>query len=512
MTTAVESVRRFRGLRALVIGDVMLDSYLEGTAARLCSEGPVPVVRKTGEERLPGGAANSAANVRALGAEVILLGFVGEDTTATLLRAALRARGVDDAWLVTDADTCTLHKCRVLADGQYVVRYDEGDGTDSARAHARLLERLDDAFARCDLVVIADYGYGVVTSAVIARLRALRDARPCPMVIDTKDPRRFAAAGATIITPNLLEARQAVEPRRLVDPRFATGPLDLAAVEGVGRQLLAAIDTAHAAITLGSDGVLLLDRGGAARHLPAHPVAQANDVGAGDSFTAALALALAAGADPEGAVRIGIDAAGIAVTKRRTAIVEGQELLGRVSLRVEATDAASAGRTALLARLDTARREGRTIVFTNGVFDILHAGHIQLLRRARDLGDLLVVGVNSDRGVRRLKGPSRPINGERDRLALVAALDAVDHAILFDEDTPAELIRALRPHIHVKGGDYAGAALPEADAVRAVGGRTVILPLKGDLSTSATIDRILTLTATAREAPLAASAGEVADD
>jgi D-beta-D-heptose 7-phosphate kinase/D-beta-D-heptose 1-phosphate adenosyltransferase len=210
-----------------------------------------------------------------------------------------------------------------------------------------------------------------------------------------------------------------------------------------------------------------------------------------------------------------LDAAGIAVTKRRTAVVEGRELLRRVGLRAATAARESAGRADLSAHLDDARRAGRTIVFTNGVFDILHAGHVELLRRARDLGDLLVVGVNSDRGVRRLKGPTRPINGERDRLALVAALDAVDHAVLFDEDTPAELIRALRPHLHVKGGDYAGATLPEADAVRAVGGRTVILPLKGDLSTSATIARILTLAEAARDRPggsATAIAGEVADD
>jgi D-beta-D-heptose 7-phosphate kinase / D-beta-D-heptose 1-phosphate adenosyltransferase len=150
----------------------------------------------------------------------------------------------------------------------------------------------------------------------------------------------------------------------------------------------------------------------------------------------------------------------------------------------------------------------RPVVFTNGVFDILHAGHVDLLRRARDLGDVLVVGVNSDRSVRRLKGPTRPINGERDRLALVAALDAVDHAILFEEDTPAELIRMLRPQIHVKGGDYTADDLPEADAVRAVGGRTVILPLKGDLSTTATIDRILAINFAARDG----AATEVAGD
>ncbi len=498
MNTAIESVLRFRELRALVIGDVMLDSYLEGTAARLCSEGPVPVVRKTSEERVPGGAANSAANVRALGAAVTLLGVIGDDSAGTLLRTALRARGVDDSWLITDDQASTLHKCRVLADGQYVVRYDEGDGVRSTTAQAKLLARLDDAFADCDLVLIADYGYGVVTDAIIARLRELREARPCPLVIDTKEPRRFARAGATIITPNVLEARLAIEPHRLADARQTALQCDLPAVETLGNRLLAAIDADYAAITLGSDGVLLLDRTGSALHLAAHPVSQANDVGAGDSFAAALALALTTGASVEEATRIGIDAAGIAVAKRRTAIVEVQELLGRVGLRVQTVDEGQSDRAALVAQLDAARLAGRTIVFTNGVFDILHAGHIQLLRRARDLGDLLVVGVNNDRGVRRLKGPTRPINGEHDRLALVAALDAVDHAILFEEDTPTELIRALRPHIHVKGGDYAGATLPESDAVRAGGGRTVILPLKGDLSTSATIDRILTLSGAAR--------------
>jgi D-beta-D-heptose 7-phosphate kinase/D-beta-D-heptose 1-phosphate adenosyltransferase len=182
--------------------------------------------------------------------------------------------------------------------------------------------------------------------------------------------------------------------------------------------------------------------------------------------------------------------------------------LRRVSLREGAVTAGPASPLHLAARLDAARRAGRTIVFTNGVFDILHAGHVDLLRRARDLGDLLLVGVNSDRSVRRLKGPGRPINGERDRLALVAALDAVDHAILFEEDTPAELIRMFRPQIHVKGGDYTAADLPEADAVRAVGGRTVILPLKGSLSTTATIDRILSLGFAARDSAATEVAGE----
>ncbi|MBX5445515.1 PfkB family carbohydrate kinase [Sphaerobacter sp.] len=491
MARVVDVVRRFRRLRALVIGDAMLDSYLEGTAARLCTEGPVPVVRKTAEERVPGGAANTAANLRALGAEVVFLGLVGEDVPGDLLRAALASRGVDDRWLVVDPAVSTLHKLRILADGQYVVRFDEGDTRGaSPAARARLLEHLEHAFPACDVVVVSDYAYGAVADDLVARLRALRAARPCPLVVDSKALHRFYAAGATVVTPNDLEARLAVAPSA-EEP----GGLDLAEVERIGRGLLEQIEAAYAAITLGADGVFLLGRDGTGRHLPAHPAGQASDIGAGDTFAAALALALAAGADVVEACRIGIDAAGIAVASQRTAAVPYQDLLRRVSLRdLDGRPASmAAARRDVVARLDAARLAGRTIVFTNGVFDILHAGHVEFLRQAKALGDLLVVGVNSDRSARRLKGAGRPINSERDRLALVAALDAVDEALLFDEATPAELIRTLRPHIHAKGGDYADVPLPEAEAVRAVGGRVAILPLVGSLSTSGVIDRIVAL-------------------
>jgi D-beta-D-heptose 7-phosphate kinase/D-beta-D-heptose 1-phosphate adenosyltransferase len=271
------------------------------------------------------------------------------------------------------------------------------------------------------------------------------------------------------------------------------------------------IDAEHVAITMAAEGAVLIDRHGATLHLPAHPVPHANVVGAGDSFAAAMALALGAGATVADAGQIAIDAAGIAVTRQGTAVVQHQELLQRVSLRdhtegpmalmrdsTPGSDGAPLGeaRSAvdrLAARLAEERRVGRTIVFTNGVFDILHAGHVQFLRQAKDLGDVLVVGVNSDHSARRLKGRNRPIIGERDRLALVAALEPVDDVVLFDEDDPAALIRALRPHLHVKGGDYADEALPEAAAVRDVGCRIVILPLVGSLSTTRVIDRIIAL-------------------
>lgn len=505
--TAVELVRRFRHVRALVIGDAMLDTYLEGTAARLCSEGPVPVVRKTAEQRVPGGAANTAANLRALDADVVFLGITGHDIAGSLLRDALRERGVDDAWLVEDEQASTLHKLRILADGQFVVRFDDEDTHSYAQeTEQRLLAHLEHEFPRCDLIIVSDYKYGVVSDALIERLRILQARQPKILVIDSKDLHRLRDIGATVITPNHLEAQLLVEYSEYKQAA-STSSLAiqerLSEVERVGRQLLSIIQAEHAAITLAADGVFLIDRKGNTQHLPAHPVARANDIGAGDSFTSAMALSLAAGATIEDAARIGIDAAGIVISKRGTSVVQHQELLQRVSLRdharytggsIPVTEAESLlALVQLSAQLEEARDAGKTLVFTNGVFDILHAGHVQFLRQAKTLGDILVVGVNSDASTRRLKGQHRPINSERDRLALVAALDPVDHVILFDEDTPTHLIRALRPHIHVKGGDYADEHLPEAEAVQEVGGRVVILPLAGSLSTSSVIDRIVAL-------------------
>ncbi len=511
--TAVELVRRFRYKRVLVIGDAMLDSYLEGTAARLCSEGPVPIVRKTAEQRAPGGAANTAANLRALDADVVFLGIVGQDLAATLLRTALHERGVSDRWLVEDAHVSTLHKMRILADGQYVVRFDDEETPSySQKAQQQLLAHLDYEFPRSDLVIVSDYTYGVVSDALIERLRSLQNEQPKLLLIDSKDLYRLREVETTVVTPNELEARLLVGYKQRTSSRLLTIQERLAEVAHIGETMLSLIYTEHVVITLGKDGVFLLDRSGTTHYLPAHPVFHANDIGAGDLFISAMALALAAEANIEDAARIGIDAASIVISKRGTAIVQHQELLQRVSLRdlalhsagnmpttemntdlINRSDSINRSLPQLKLYLDEARAAGKTIVFTNGVFDILHAGHVQFLHAAKALGDVLVVAVNSDSSTRRLKGQHRPINSERDRMALVAALDPVDHVIRFDEDTPGEIIRILRPHIHVKGGDYANEDLPEAEAVQEVGGRIVLLPLAGSVSTSSVIDRIIAL-------------------
>ncbi|MDQ6661697.1 MAG: D-glycero-beta-D-manno-heptose 1-phosphate adenylyltransferase, partial [Chloroflexota bacterium] len=474
-------------------------TYFEGTAARLCSEGPVPVVRKTSEQRVPGGAANTAANLHALDADVQFLSIIGRDSAGAFLRTALEERGVNTSKLVEDATASTLHKMRILADGQYVVRFDdEVPSSYTAESTQQLLALLEQYFSSCDLVIISDYAYSVISDEMIEHLRILQAQHPKVLLIDSKDLYRFRNVGATVITPNLLEARLFVEHRTT----SLHTEVQHSEIEHIAQHMLTVLGCEHVAITMGSDGVFLLDQQDNSQHLPAHPIAQANDIGAGDSFAAAMALALAAGGSIEEAARIGIDAASIALAKRGTAIVQHQELLQQVSLQDYALYGRQTTDTAwdvpltlsqLTRRLEQERAAGRTIVFTNGVFDILHAGHVHFLRQAKDLGDLLVVGVNSDSSTRRLKGKNRPINSERDRVALVAALDPVDYVIVFDEDTPTELLRILQPAIHVKGGVYANEVLPEAEAVQEGGGRIVILPLAGNMSTSSVIDRIVAL-------------------
>lgn len=484
--SAIDVVRGFRGLRVMVVGDVMLDTYIDGAVTRICKEGPIPVLDRSVEHQAPGGAANVATNLASLGAEVSLIGLIGDDLAGVQLRKTLTDLGVSDRLLIADEHCSTMRKTRLAARGQYIVRLDEGETRSCSRAgHRRVLQCLEDEFARCDVVVISDYGYGAVCDEVIDTLRVLRQKRPVVLAVDAKQVLRFARAGATVLTPSLAEACAAAG---MDSPDPARLSVDQALE--IASTLRQQVDAELLSVTLSSEGVLLLDRSGEVRHLPAQRLSVASDIGAGDSFLSAVALALAANAAPSQAVQIGIDAASIAVTQDGTAVVTRQDLLRRVSL----TDfAANRSPQALAAVLEGARVAGSTIVFTNGVFDLLHAGHVDLLRRAKALGDLLVVGVNSDASTRRLKGQNRPINNERDRLALVSALDPVDFAVLFEEDTPEALIRTFRPDIHVKGGDYTAADLKEAAAVTEVGARIEILPLVAGRSTTNVIDRIAAL-------------------
>ena len=479
----------FAGLRVLVLGEAILDSYLEGGSSRLCPEAPVPVVSVAGRRDAAGGAANTAVNLRALGADVTFLSVVGDDAESRLLHDCLAKHDVPTIHLLVEAGRRTLSKQRVCAARQILVRFDQGDTgaihRDSERA---LIQRLHKLLPACDAVVISDYGYGVLTPVVIDALAEAQDGAARVIVADSKQLPAYRRVGLTAVKPNYQEAAQLLG---LTDED--NGEERAERILRYEKRLLEAAGTDIAAVTLDRDGAVILERGRPPYRTFARPAAHGCPSGAGDTFMAAFALALTAGADTPMAAEIASAAASVVVAKEGTAVCSIDEL--RDALAAEHSP--SSGRVHLAAALAEHRRLGRRIVFTNGCFDILHRGHVTYLRRARELGDVLVVGVNSDASIRRLKGPSRPINTLEDRLTVLAALRFVDHLVPFDEDTPHELIRLVRPDIFVKGGDYTRERLPEASLVEALGGVVCILPLVEDRSTTSMIDRIRGTTPTA---------------
>ena len=472
---------RFADVGLLVVGDVMLDVYLEGASTRLCPEAPVPVVAVSRRAETPGGAGNVAVNARALGARATLLGAVGADGAGARLRRALAERGIADAGLVTDPSRRTLAKRRIIGNAQMMLRFDEGSTEAlSGAAEEALLAALPHAYHAADAVMIADYGYGVLTPRVREAIGRLQRQSPRILLVDAKSFEAYRGLGVTVAKPNY---EQAV---RLAGLPVAAGYPRVPVITDRAPVLLERTGARTVVVTLDADGAVVLERGRPPHRTLARPARQARAAGAGDTFGCVFALALAARGDGAAAAELASAAAGVVVAKDGTAACEVGEL--HDALRGPAKLVSDRAR--LAAHLEAARRRGERIVLTSGCFDLLHRGHIRYLIRARELGDLLVVGLNSDGGVRRLKGAGRPINGLEDRAEVLAGLSCVDHIVGFDEDTPAELIRVLRPHVFVKGGDYTRDALPEASVVEGLGGAVRILPLVEDRSTSGIIRRI----------------------
>lgn len=473
ITDAVELVARFRQQRILVIGEAMLDCYYSGHAQRISPEGPVPVVAATSKRRYPGGATNAAANVAALGGRAWCLAVVGADEAGADLRSELEDRGVE-ADLIVDPERATLTKLRILADGHYVVRFDEGLPQPLSPAiEQQLIERLRVGFAECSAVIVADYCYGVLSERVIAEIGRLKEQHSRLVLVDSKNLPLYRGMTASVITPNHLEAQRAVGWNAQNVDRLSTTEL-----EDLGRRLLDSIGSTWAMVTLGPKGSLLFERDQPTYRIAARPVAQPHVSGAGDTFTATLALGLAAGGAVRIAAEVAAEAAAVVVGKPGTATVSSQELLQRLAR----SGLMPAPVDQLEKILAAYRREGKRIVFTNGVFDGLNSGHLAFLRAAHQLGDVLIVGVNSDRGIEARRGYAARLP-EIERLAIVAALEIVDHVILFDEPTPEATIRAIRPDFHVKGGDYRLEEIPESEAVQQCGGEIVILPLMDAHST-----------------------------
>ena len=477
-------VDRFARLSVVVIGEAMLDSYLEGTVGRLCHEAPVPVVNVRERRNVPGGAANTAANVRRLGGEVVFLSVIGDDLEGSLLRDSLAASGVSPEHLLVRPGRATLAKHRVVADSQMLLRFDQGttDAIDR-ETEERLIDSLAAFFPTCDAVLVSDYGYGILTRRVIDALRDLQAHAPRVVVVDARNLRAYRHVGVTAVKPNYDEALRLLRTTEVADGDRGDR------IAAHAQRILDITRAEIAAVTLDTEGALVVERGRPAYRTYASPAAHSRASGAGDTFASALALALAAGADMPSAAELASAAATVVVGKEGTTTCSAGELRHSISAgEKHVSDLAR-----LLALTESDRERGRRIVFTNGCFDILHRVHITYLNRAKELGDVLVVGVNSDEGVRRLKGSERPINPLEDRVEVLAALSCVDRIIAFEEDTPSAIIEAIRPDVFVKGGDYTRETLPEAELVESLGGEVQILPFIEDRSTTGVIARIRAL-------------------
>lgn len=493
-------VRAFPGRRVAVVGDVMLDAFVEGVADGICREAPVPRLRRRFERAVPGGAGNVAVNLAALGAQVRLVALTGADGAGSAVADALAREGVDASMLVTDERRRTLEIRRVCCEGHVVVRMDDGDRHPADRwVTARLVRAVRAACRDVDAIVVADYAAGVCTDALVDAVRAAgRGPQPPVVVVDAKQPERYAKIGATAMTPSWSEAQRLVplasqptgrgESGRPAVPGVPGDDARAREVERAAAELLRRAGCPVLAVTLDRSGAVVLEQGRPPHRTVPSSSVDRSAIGAGDAFTAAFTLALCAGADAAAAGELATRAARIAVHRGDTMACTAAELEREVGTHPKV----AAGTAELVARLAPDRAAGRRVVLANGCFDLLHAGHLAYLADARALGDVLVVGVNSDASARAVKGPGRPINPVGDRVSVLAGLACVDHVVVFDEPTAVSLLEAVRPHVYAKGGDYTLARLPEAAVARRLGTDVRILPYVADRSTSSLIDRIRT--------------------
>lgn len=467
----VDRALGFHGGPIVVVGDLLLDRWIAGSADRLSREAPTPVVQVAGREDLPGGAANTAVNLAALGAPVRVVGAVGEDEPGTALLALLERAGVDTDGVVRLPHRPTTVKTRVSAAGQVLLRFDEGDRLDpdgAARVAAALPKAIDGAAA----VLVCDYGMGAADAAV---REVLAERRTAPIVVDAHDLGPWVPLHPDAVTPN------ATETERLLGRPL--GHDRVRAATDAGGELHVRTGAIGVVVTLDRDGTVVHADGATSRTL-AKPAPDAFTNGAGDTFAAALALALAAGLDLHRGARFAQLAADVVVRTPGTGVCTAAELRASLS-----DGARLLGQEALAAALAADRAAGKRIVFTNGCFDVLHRGHTASLRQAKALGDVLVVAVNDDESTRRLKGPGRPLNPAADRAGLLAELSCVDYVTVFEADTPVELLETIEPDVYAKGGDYLPEMLVETPVVEAHGGEVRILDYVSPHSTTELIAR-----------------------
>lgn len=472
---------RARDLAVWIVGDVMLDEYIVGDADRISPEAPVPVVRVRGIEYRLGGAANVARQVAALGAHASLAGVVGRDVAGEQILKLCEESAIDTLAIRQLDGRQTSRKRRAIVQNQQLVRLDWEDQTPCPTSAAQwILERLKQG-RNPDVVILSDYAKGLLAPEL---MRAVSEAAVAMGVRIVVDPKRrdFAAyRGASVITPNLKELEIAAG--RHFDPD------DAESIAASARALALNAGVEALVVTLGARGMLVVPASERHVSVPVHAHTVFDTTGAGDTVVATVAVTLAAGATLVEAAQIANAAAGITVDRIGAVSVEVGEIAE--ALNGESTRKII-DRDELATRVAHWRATGKRIVFTNGCFDLLHAGHLSLLHQAAQFGDILILGVNSDASIQRLKGPERPLIPERERAAMLAALTCVDAVTIFTEDTPLEIMRSIQPDVLVKGGDYSIDQVVGRDLVESRGGRIELIPLLPGKSTTALIDRIVT--------------------
>jgi D-beta-D-heptose 7-phosphate kinase/D-beta-D-heptose 1-phosphate adenosyltransferase len=484
-----EFLRQAGRPRVCIVGDMMLDTYVWGEVARISPEGPIPVLRVQRREHRPGGAASVAAMVRALEAEALPVGLVGDDEAGRALRAGLADAGVDLAGLVTSPGRPTTTKARymgyVQSAGralQQIVRVDEeatGPLTVEEEQPVRLA--IERAIEQADVVVIEDMGKGLLDGVLAAAIVEGARSRGKPVVVDPERTEDYSPyRGATCVLPNRFEAE------------LATGFTlrNAEDYERAARRLIGELDLKAAVIKLDREGIYFATADGGGRHISTQAREVADVTGAGDMVTAAMAFALAAGADYGTAVTLANYAAGLEVRRQGATALPRAEVLDALRTQIDPATRKIRGRNEIERIAEELRRAGKAVAFTNGCFDLLHLGHVGLLSHARAQGDVLIVGLNSDASVRKLKGPGRPVNSQEVRSRVLASLADVDYVVLFDEESVLPLVKQVRPDVLVKGGDYTVEGVVGHEFVESYGGVVKLAPQVPGFSTTDIIKKI----------------------
>jgi len=468
--------------KILVVGDLMLDKYIWGKTSRISPEAPVQVVEVERDELRLGGAGNVVNNLLALGCHVSVASVVGDDEDGRKLLELVASSGVATSGILQSKQRTTSRKSRVLASHQQMLRIDRESKTEiSDPEQSALLEFIQSQLPDIAAVLLSDYLKGVLTPQLLEQLTKVCRQAGIPVIVDPKGADFSRYRGATLLTPNRREAE------------VATGVV----IDGdssllkAGKKLLHEQQLEALLLTRSEEGMSLFAADGSVEHLPTEAKEVFDVSGAGDTVVAVIGACLAAGCGLIDAARVANLAAGLVVAKLGTSTVSATEIINESARRNRQMDGKILARDDLAVLLAIQRSLGKRIVFTNGCFDLLHAGHVKYLQQARNLGDLLVLGLNSDESIRRLKGEKRPLLDEAERAQILAALDCIDYLTIFTEDTPLELLQVVRPDILVKGGDYLPDEVVGKELVESSGGRVELIQFVDGKSTTNIIDKVL---------------------